>query len=101
MPLKKHVIRFLKQAPGKRFQHYYHLINRRINHNVYIKVILIVVGLISFLIGFVLLFMPGPGMLFILMSAVLFCLSSRRLAKFFDKTEEKIRQWYATCKKNR
>jgi predicted PurR-regulated permease PerM len=91
--LKKHFIRFLKHHPGKRFQHYYHLINRRINHNIYIKILLTIIALISFLIGFVLLFMPGPGMLFILVSAILFCLISHRLAVFFDRLEEKIRQW--------
>lgn len=93
MALKKHFIRFLKREPGKRFQHYYHLINRRINHNIYIKIILIVIALISFLIGFILLFIPGPGLLFILISAALLCLSSRRLAAFFDHLEEKMRRW--------
>lgn len=93
MALKKHFIRFLKHAPGKRFRHYYHLINRRINHNVYVKAVLMMIGMISFFIGFILLFIPGPGLLFILISAILFCLSSKKLAEFFDHFEEKIRAW--------
>ena len=93
MGLKKHVIRFLHYAPGKRFEHYYFLINRRINHNIYFKIIFTVMGILFLLVGFVLLFMPGPGLLFILLGAVLLCLSSRRIAAYLDRLEEKIRLW--------
>lgn len=92
MPLKKHFIRFLKHAPGRRFQHYYHLINRRINHNVYLKIIFSLVGTIAFLIGFILLFIPGPGFPFLIVGILLLCLSSSKLAAFFDRLEEKIRR---------
>ena len=93
MSLKKHLLRFLKRAPGKRFQHYYHLINRRINHNIYIKTVFVLIGIISLLIGIVLLFMPGPGTLFLLLSALLFCLSSKSIAQWLDQFEEKVRAW--------
>lgn len=93
MPLKKHFLKFLKHEPGKRFQHYYHLINRAINHNFWIKVILLLISAIVFLIGFILLFIPGPGIPFILVSLILFCLISQNMAAYFDRLEEKIRQW--------
>ncbi|OGT26616.1 MAG: hypothetical protein A3I77_07220 [Gammaproteobacteria bacterium RIFCSPLOWO2_02_FULL_42_14] len=90
---KRRLAKFLKHQPGQRFQHYYHLINRKINHNIYMKVVLCAIGVISFLIGIVLLFIPGPGLLFILIGIILFCLISHRFSLFLDRTEEKIRHW--------
>ena len=99
--LKKHALRFLKYEPGKRFVHYFELVNRHIKHNLIVKILLIAIGVISFFVGFILLFIPGPGMLFIAISGVLFCLSSRKLALFFDRTEMKMRHWYVKRKKTR
>ena len=99
--LKKHVYRFLKYEPGKRFVHYYDLVNRHIKYNLSVKVFLIMIGIILFFVGFVLLFIPGPGMLFIAISAILFCLSSRKLALLFDRAEMKVRDWYLKRKKTR
>lgn len=99
--LKKHAIRFLKYEPGKRFTHYYDLVNRHIKYDLSIKILLISLGFASFFVGFILLFIPGPGLLFIAISGVLFCLSSRKLALFFDRIEMKIRHWHAKRKKTR
>ena len=99
--LKKHTTRFLKYESGKRFVHYYDLVNRHIKDNLSIKIFLIAIGVVLFCVGFILLFIPGPGMLFIAISGVLFCLSSRKLALFFDRTEMKIRDWCLKRKKTR
>lgn len=91
--LKKHFIRFLKYPPGDRFVHYFQMINRRIKENVGVKMVLLAISAILFLIGFVLLFIPGPGIPFILLSIIFFCLVSKKIAVFFDRLEVKIRMW--------
>lgn len=90
---KKRIVKFIKHTPGKRFQHYYQLINRKINHNIYLKVLFSIIGSIFFLLGVIMLFTPGPGLLFILLGILLLCLISHRLSIFFDRQEEKIARW--------
>lgn len=99
--LKKHFLKFVRYEPGRRFQHYYDAVNRRIKYDLPVKVVLILLGIVSFFVGFILLFIPGPGLLFLAISAVLLCLSSRTLAIWFDKTELNIRRWYERHKKTR
>lgn len=97
--LKKHFLKFIRYESGRRFQHYYDLVNRRIKYDLTIKIILILLGIVSFLVGFILLFIPGPGTLFLVISAILLCLSSRKLAIWFDEKEVTVRKWYERYQK--
>lgn len=83
---------FFKKKPGRRFLHLYSKVNHSINENIFIRIILFALGLGFVLIGIVLLFIPGPGILTILVGAALLCVISKKIAFFFDKLEKKIRQ---------
>jgi predicted PurR-regulated permease PerM len=81
----------LKKQPGRRFLYAYHQINDKINRNIWIKAGISIIGLLMIFIGFILLFIPGPGTLFIILGISLLCLISRKFAAFTDTLEKKIR----------
>ncbi|MDP1573582.1 MAG: hypothetical protein Q8L78_01415 [Coxiellaceae bacterium] len=91
--LKKHLLKFLRYPSGMRFQAAHVVINRFIRRNIFIKIGLLCVAVVLFLIGVILLFIPGPGILFILTSLMIFSVFSKRLAVVLDRFEVRIRQW--------
>ena len=88
--LKKIINNIRKQRPGKRFHYIYCYVNSWINENIIIKIILVIIGVFLVLAGIILLFIPGPGLLFILIALMLFCVSSSHVAHWLDKIEKKI-----------
>ena len=76
---------------GQSFLYAYSKINDYINNNIFIKIILFIVGLCLILIGIMLLFIPGPGLLLLLIGSLLLCVSSKKIAIFLDKLENRLR----------
>jgi hypothetical protein len=89
---EKNIFRkILDKKAGKRFSFAYTKINRYINNNFLVKIIFFALGICFICLGFLLLFMPGPGLLFILAGSTLLCVSSKKIALLLDKLEKKSR----------
>lgn len=91
--IKKISQRLQRKKSGERFYHGHRLVNRLIRNYTWIKVALFFAGVFLFLLGFVMLFTPGPGLLLIFLGLLCFSLFSQRLARWFDVLENKVRAW--------
>jgi hypothetical protein len=84
----KDTIQKVKDKPsGHRFQYAYKVIHKDINQKPWLKIGLILLGIFSILMGIILLFIPGPGLLFILIGLICWAILSKKIAKFLDKSE--------------
>jgi hypothetical protein len=75
---------------GERFRHH----EERLRQPEYLKLrrLALVCGPVLIAVGVVLLFIPGPGLLFILLGLSLLCGWSRRLARVLDRAEPALRR---------
>lgn len=79
-------------SPGRRFQEYYQRAHQRRDRRGWIgRVLRIAVAVASFAIGIVLVFIPGPAVLFFAMTGALLANESRAVARFLDWSEIKLR----------
>lgn len=85
------LIKAFQKKPGRRFLYSYIKINHLISENLLVKIIFSIIGIFVTIIGIALLFLPGPGILFLLLGALLLSVSSRKVAFSLDKLEHKIR----------
>jgi hypothetical protein len=84
----KDTLQKAKEKPsGHRFQYAYKAIHKDINKKPWLKIGLILLGIFSILSGIILLFIPGPGLLFILIGLICWAILSKKIAKFLDKSE--------------
>lgn len=100
--VKKLLLEILSKKSGRRFFFAYLKINRLINRNLMVKILFFVTGLVFFLLGVVMLFMPGPGVLFLIVGGLLLCVVSKKIARFFDIVEihgRKFTDRYRSVKK--
>jgi uncharacterized membrane protein YbaN (DUF454 family) len=80
---------FRHDPPGQRFSN--HRIRMRLRPRSH-SVVAMVIGFVFMAAGVVMLFIPGPGTLFILFGFALVASHSKRLAALFDRTEPKLRR---------
>jgi hypothetical protein len=81
----------LRQAqPGQRFQQYYRQRQVKRSHRV-LRLLLMTVGLVCVLIGFLMLVTPGPGVVFLLAGGAFLAEESLWVARAFDGTELRMR----------
>ena len=85
---------FAAYPPGERFEYHYAL-KRGEGKTLLGRITWIVVGVFFLLAGFVMLFTPGPGLLAIGFGVTCFAQESRRVARFCDRTEMRIRRIWA------
>lgn len=85
------IARVLDKKPGQRFLYAYTKLNNYFNKNLIYKVSFIILGIILLLLGLILLLTPGPGLILIILGAMLLCATSKKIAKKFDHFEKKIR----------
>src|SRR5436309_1884937 len=78
--------------PGRRFQDRYDR-RQRLGHGPLAKLVSMFLGLVIVLVGIVLLFIPGPGTLFLVMGAGLIAEESLITARMLDWLEVKVRRW--------
>lgn len=83
--LKTEWRQFLASPPGARFLQCYERHQKR--NAPWLKPLMFFAGVFSFVIGFVLAFIPGPAILFFAISAALFACEYRPVANAFDKVE--------------
>ncbi|MDF1655582.1 MAG: hypothetical protein P1U34_10770 [Coxiellaceae bacterium] len=90
--VKHHTSKLLKGRSGRRFLVFYHSMNESANHNIWLKIILISVGFVSFVIGLALLVLPGPGLPFIILGLGAMCVASKKVAFLTDRFEVYLRK---------
>lgn len=88
IPLARRILnRFLARPSGRRFIYAYIAVNKVVNQNIFIKFFLSLIGFVFLMIGFIMLFTPGPGVLFIFLGGIFLCAISKKIAHFFDHLE--------------
>jgi hypothetical protein len=87
--------------PGERFQDAYHRQKRADQgRSAAARWLRPMLALLSFAIGVVLAFIPGPAVVFFALSATLLATQSLRVARILDRTEVWLRSQRAKLRKN-
>ena len=82
---------FRDDEPGERFcNHRERMKHKPRSHSL----IALVVGIVLLAAGVVLLFIPGPGSLFIVFGLAMVASHSERLASRLDRAEPRVRAWF-------
>lgn len=97
--LSQHWRAFRQSAPGERFQRR-HMRHREAvrTRSPLVRLVFLVLGGLSAVFGFILLFIPGPGFLFLAVGGGLIANESLIAARFFDWLELKSRAGFAKLK---
>ena len=97
---KKNLARLKRSPPGHRFLNKYNAAHRKgARTSPGARVLRIGLAVISFLVGVVFVFLPGPGIVFFALTGALLAPESRRLAVGLDWTELKLRAGLAWAKR--
>jgi hypothetical protein len=85
--------------PGERFVQFHdHM--REVSPS-WVRPLYVVLAVVSFAVGVVLAFIPGPAVVFFALAAALAATQSRWLAERLDAVEIVLRRWLAEYKKRR
>ena len=91
--VKKTFERLKKHEPGERFGAFY----REQEHRpVWVKVVFFALAFVAFAVGVVLMFIPGPAVVFFALSLALVSTQSRFIARAMDKGEVRGRKILAS-----
>ena len=90
--IKQHWTQFKKAPTGARFQHYYES-RHHTPRSLLKKMLFIVIGVLVMMVGVFFLAVPGPGLLVILIGAVIVARESLFVSRIFDRIEP--RTWRA------
>lgn len=87
---------FRAGKPGRRFQERFER-NQQARHNkrFHVRALWTALAICLFLIGVVLVFIPGPAVLFFAVSGAILAERSRSMARLLDRTEMMARRVYA------
>ena len=72
--------------PGQRFANYYKAFHRQHGFR-WSTLLMILLSILSFAVGVILLFIPGPGFLFLLLGGALIAQESLTIARWMDRLE--------------
>jgi hypothetical protein len=98
--LKKQWREFIRAKPGQRFQDRYQRSRQsRAERSRLIRLLQPAAAVLLILIGLVLVFIPGPAILFFLAAAGLLANESKKLARLLDRLELKLRAWRGRASK--
>jgi hypothetical protein len=92
---KKSLERFKRFEPGKRFQAFH---REQEKQSVGVRILFFVLAFVSFAVGVVLAFIPGPAVLFFALTGALLATQSAGVAKLLDRGEVKGRSWFEALK---
>jgi UPF0716 family protein affecting phage T7 exclusion len=90
--LKQSWRRFKAGLPGRRFQQQFRL-RRRFRSGAARKTLFLAAGILIVAAGVFLLFVPGPGIIILLIGAVLIAQQSSLAARAFDRIEIRLRRF--------
>ena len=88
--------RVRKLPPGERFQAFH---RSQRNRSTVVKAAFLGAAVLSFAAGVVLLFIPGPAVLFFALAGALLATQSRRLARWLDQGEVRARKAVAALRR--
>lgn len=91
---------FAADAPGKRFACRYAR-KRATRTGLAGRIAWVLAGLLFVLLGFVMLFTPGPGLLAMGFGATCLSQESHALCGALDRAELRVRDWYARFRRRR
>jgi len=89
--MKTELARLREAQPGERFKEFHH--RMRVDCPNWMRPVYLGAALVSFAIGVVLAFIPGPAILFFALAAALVATQSSWLAGQLDRAEVKVREW--------
>lgn len=89
--LRKHWDDLRHGRPGHRFEARFETIKRGADRPLWGRVLSMLAAVVALGIGAVLMFIPGPAVLFFLVAGMLFAAESRTVARALDWTELKLR----------
>jgi len=90
--LKEHWSAFKRLEPGKRFQtHYRQHRQSEAGKSPVRRVLYVMAGVLAFVVGVILVFIPGPAILFFLIAGGLFATQSLFVARALDWSELRTR----------
>ena len=93
--VKKSFERFKKHEPGERFGAFH----REQEHRpVWVKVVFFALAFVAFAVGVVLMFIPGPAVVFFALSLALVSTQSRFIARAMDRGEVRGRKILASLR---
>ncbi len=81
---------FRNAEPGRRFRDHHERVKDR---HIAVKLAFAAIGALLIMAGFVMLFIPGPGIPTIAIGLGLVATGSSRLSDTLDRTEQRIRRW--------
>jgi hypothetical protein len=93
--MKKALQRLKKHEPGERFGAFY---REQKDKPFWVKVAFFGLAFVSFAVGVVLAFIPGPAVLFFALTGALLSTQSRFVARTLDKTEVWARKAFASVR---
>lgn len=88
---------FRGDRPGERFRNHYRRL--RESGSATLRVIALLTGAVLIAGGVILLFLPGPGLLFLVFGLALFAGESRTLAGWLDRAEPPVRRRLAAIRR--
>jgi uncharacterized membrane protein HdeD (DUF308 family) len=83
---------FRTAEPGRRFREHH---ERAKDRHFAVKLALAALGAVLIMAGFVMLFIPGPGIVTIAIGLALVATGSSRLSDALDRFEQRVRRWHA------
>ncbi|HRE79908.1 MAG TPA: hypothetical protein PLN52_02610, partial [Opitutaceae bacterium] len=90
--LRKQWQAFRRSPPGKRFeQHYRRSRRQRENGSAWVRPLKWVIALLSAIVGVILVFIPGPAVLFFALTGLVLASESKAIARLLDGAEVKAR----------
>jgi len=89
--VKRELHRLRQLAPGTRFQTFHH---EQRHHGVAMRIVFLLLAVVSFAIGVVLAFIPGPAVVFFALTGALLATQSNGVAKLMDRGEVTGRRWF-------
>lgn len=88
--------RFIQTAPGRRFQEYFER-RRQARPGATWQYFLIGIGILIMAVGVLLLALPGPGMIVIIVGAIILARESLAAARILDWSELRLRSLISRC----
>lgn len=98
--LKRYWAEVQRLEPGQRFQTLYERHQKSSAGRSFLtRAAAPVAAVLCLAIGVVLVFIPGPAVLFFAMAAALLAIQSRAVARACDYSEVRLRRWFAAMKR--
>ena len=83
-----------KKVEKKRFSEWHLYFKEKYGKSYLLNVIAFILGFVFILSGLILLFLPGPGLLFIIVGISMVSIVSKKIAVYFDEVEANMKSFF-------